>query len=87
MLKFSNVLKPNRNFFSLFQIKNCFKNFASRDNYVSDTDVRKKLQEKWEIKQGVKKEGSGERFTVSYDVNFFHFKYIRKFLMKTLKNF
>ncbi len=68
MLKHSNVLKPRLIFFSLIKNKTCFKNFASRDNYISDNDVRKKLQDKWEIKQGIKKEGSGERFTVSYEV-------------------
>lgn len=68
MLKFSNVLKPRIILFPIFKNKTGLKNFASRDNYVNDTDVRKKLQEKWEIKQGIKKEGSGERFTVSFDV-------------------
>jgi hypothetical protein len=69
MFKSIRVIKPFVKFTNLSKFSFPVKNF-SRDTYHHDSDIKKKLQDKWEIKQGLKKEGNtvSQFGTIKFDV-------------------
>jgi hypothetical protein len=62
-LKFNlRILHTSFNFFSK-------KYFSKESKYVFDESIKKKIQDQWEIKQGVKKpESESEKVTIKLDV-------------------
>lgn len=69
---FKNNKLPKILSFNLCMIsKYNMRNFSTRDHYNMDSDIKKKLQEKWDVKQGLKKaqETGAERFSLRLDVN------------------
>jgi len=54
---------------SNFVIKN-FKSFSKRNDFLFDSDIKKKLQDKWDIKTGLKKDDSNPMMNFNFDVYF-----------------
>ncbi len=68
---FKNKLPKILPFKLCMNIKLNIRNFSTRDQYNMDSDIKRKLQEKFDIKQGLKKtqEAGAERFSIRLDVH------------------